>query len=378
MKKIKLSVLIAASLLFTSAAQAADDINVGIIDPLSGGVAFDGTTDLQGAKMAVEEINAAGGVLGAKINLIPEDGACNPAQSVAAAEKLITQSKVVALLSAMCSSATGAAAEVTRKYQVPMLSAMSGAPSLTEQGNQWFFRATSTTSLSGKYFAKALADYSGAKKVALLVTTDDWGRAVVENYGKAFQNMGIQVVATEYFDRNTSDFTDLMTKIRASGADTIIANGGVQIAANVTNQARQLGFTGPIVGEGSFGTEPWAKLVGKFTDKVAGIIEWAPSINDDQNKKFVADYQKKYNALPTQYSATGYNAVYMLADALKRAGRADREALRKALAETDFTGLKGNFKFNAKGQAYNFYMYLIEWKDGKSVVAKTATIERPD
>jgi branched-chain amino acid transport system substrate-binding protein len=114
--------------------------------------------------------------------------------------------------------------------------------------------------------------------------------------------------------------------------------------------------------------------VGKFTDKVAGIIEWTPGIEDEQNKKFVASYQAKYKELPTQYSATGYNAVYMLADALKRAGKADREALRKALAETNFSGLKGNFKFNQKGQAYNFYMYLIEWKNGRSVVAKTATI----
>ena len=226
----------------------------------------------------------------------------------------------------------------------------------------------------GRYFAKSLAEYSNAKKVAVLATTDDWGRAVVENYGKAFQRMGIPVVATEFFDRGTSDYTDLLTKVRVSGADTIIANGGVQIAANITMQARQIGFNGPIVGEGSFGTEPWAKLVGPFTDKVAGIIEWAPAINDDQNKRFIAAYQKKYNELPTQYSATGYNAVYMLADAIRRAGKPDRDSLRKALAETDFTGLKGNFKFNQKGQAYNFHMYLIEWKDGRSVIAKTATI----
>src|SRR5262249_6131121 len=158
-------------------------------DPLTGGVAYDGQTDLNGVRLAVEEINAAGGVLGSQIKVLPEDGACNPGQSVAAAEKLITQAKVLALLSAMCSSATGAVSETARKYQVPVLSAMSGAPGLTEQGNQWFFRATSTTALSGKYFAKSLAEYSNAKKVAVLATTDDWGRAVVENYGKAFQRM---------------------------------------------------------------------------------------------------------------------------------------------------------------------------------------------
>jgi branched-chain amino acid transport system substrate-binding protein len=358
-------------------AHAADDIAIGVIDPLSGGVAFDGQTDLNGAIMAVDEINAAGGVLGSKLKLFPEDGACNPGQSVAAAEKLINQNKVVAILSPMCSSATGAAAETARKYGVLMLSSMAGAPSLTESGNQWFFRATSTTALSGKYFGKALAEYSGAKKVAILATTDDWGRAVIENYGNAFKAAGVQVVATELFDRNMSDFTDLLTKVRASGADTIIANGGVQIAANITLQARQLGFHGPIVGEGSFATAAWAKLVGKFTDKVAGIIEWAPTIDDPANKKFVTDYRKLYDAVPTQYSATAYNVVYMLADALKRGGKVDRDAVRQAMLKTDFTGLKGNFKFNEKGQAYNFNMYLIEWKNDDSLIAATAVIAAP-
>src|SRR5262245_41515264 len=143
MKAQLLKVLTAVAVVGASAsAYAQGDIVIGAIYPLSGGVSYDGQTNLNGAKVAIEAINAAGGVLGRKLRLVAEEGACNPNQSVAAAEKLITTEKVVAVLGALCSSATGAVSETAKKYKLPLITGVSTAERLTESGNPWFFRAT--------------------------------------------------------------------------------------------------------------------------------------------------------------------------------------------------------------------------------------------
>jgi branched-chain amino acid transport system substrate-binding protein len=361
-----------------SIAQAgAQDIVIGGVFPLTGGVSYDGQTDMNGAKTAVEEINAAGGVLGRKIKFVTEDGACNPTNSVGAAEKLISQQKVVALIGALCSSATGAVAETVRKYKIPQITGVSTAERLTEEGNPWFFRATTTTKLNGTSLAQTLLEMSGGKKkIAFIVTSDDWGRSAVAAYGDAFKKLGASIVATEYFDRNDTDFTEHLTKIRAAAPDVIFSVGGFQNAANVTIQARQLGINIPILGEGAFCSDSWAKLVGGFTANIVGILEWVPGIADEANTKFIQNYQKAFNEMPTKFSAAGYNTMHILADAIRRAGSTDPEALRKALAETDYKGIMGRYRFDAKGQAYDFDVLLVEWKDGKSVVKRKAEIAK--
>jgi branched-chain amino acid transport system substrate-binding protein len=378
MRNCSVSAMVLAAVLgLGTVGAAAQEIVIGAVYPLTGGVSYDGQTDLNGAKTALDEINAAGGVLGRKLKLVAEDGACNPSQSVAGAEKLISQQKVVALLGALCSSATGAVSETVRKYKIPLMSGVSTAERLTEEGNPWFFRATTTTKLNGASLAKPLLDMAGgAKKIALIVTSDDWGRSAVTAYGNAFKALGASIVATEYFDRNDTDFTEHLTKIRAAAPDVIFSVGGFQNAANVTIQARQLGITVPILGEGAFCSDPWAKLVGGFTGNTIGILEWVTGIDDEVNKRFIENYRKAFNELPTKFSAAGYNTMHILAEAIRRAGSTEPDALRKALAETDYTGIMGRYRFDAKGQAYDFNVFLVEWKDGKSVVKRTAQIAK--
>jgi branched-chain amino acid transport system substrate-binding protein len=373
-----LAVLTTASALFLGIVQAkAQDIVIGGVFPLTGGVSYDGQTDMNGAKTAVEEINAAGGVLGRKIRFVAEDGACNPSQSVAAAEKLVSQQKVVAVIGALCSSATGAVSEVVRKYKLPLITGVSTAERLTEEGNPWFFRATTTTGINGASLGKPILEMAGgAKKIAFIVTSDDWGRSAVTAYGAAFKKNGATVVATEYFDRNDTDFTEHLTKIRAAAPDAIFSVGGFQNAANVTTQARQLGITVPILGEGAFCSEPWAKLVGGFTTNTVGILEWVPGIEDAPNKTFIQNYQKAFKELPTKFSAAGYNTMHIMANAIRKAGSTDPEAVRKAMTETDYTGIMGRYRFDAKGQAYDFNVFLVEWKDGKNAVKRIAQIEK--
>jgi branched-chain amino acid transport system substrate-binding protein len=367
---------LAAILGFISVTSAAQNIVIGSVYPLTGGVSYDGITKLNGAKLALDEINAKGGVLGRQLTLQAEDGACNPAQSVASAEKLVTQSKVIALLGAICSSATGAIAEVAMKYKIPLVTGVSTAEKLTEQGNPYFFRATTTTSINGMSLGNAILAAAPGKRVAFLVTSDDWGRSAAQAYGKALQSRGAEIVATEYFDRSETDFAALLTKIRSRQPEIVFATGGFQNAANVTTQARQMGMQMPIVGEGAFTSEAYNKLVGPFTDNVVGILEWVSAINSPANKKFVDGYQAKYKEVPTKFSVAGYQTVHLLAQAITRAGSTDPVKLRDALRQSSYDGITGNYRFDDKGQAYNFNMYLVSTKQGKTSVLSTVSIPK--
>lgn len=361
---------------FVSGGAVAADVVVGAIYPLTGPVAYDGVTKLNGAKLAVEEVNAAGGVLGRKFVLSVEDGACNPAQSVSAAEKLITQTKVAAILGAFCSSSSGAVMEVAKKYKIPHMTGVSTSQDLTRQGNQWFFRATGTSALLGQAFGPTIVK-SGAKRVAFLVVNDDWGRAVASSYAKAMVAAGAKVVATEIFSRDDTDLFPYITKIKAQNPDVVISASNTQLAASVTKQLHQLGVKATLMGEGAFTSEAYHKLVGDLANGVIGLVEYVPSIGGAKNKAFVKKYKSRYNEEPSKFSAAGYNAVHIMADAINRAGSTDSEKIRQAILKTDYPGLTGNFKFASNGQAYNFNVFMAKNTDAGLKIVGTAKIPKP-
>ena len=129
-------------------------------------------------------------------------------------------------------------------------------------------------------------------------------------------------------------------------------------------------------GEGAYTAEQYNKLVAPFTDKIYGVIEWVTAIDSDINRKFVANYKAKYNELPNKFSAAGYQTVYIVAEAIKRAGSTDGDKLREALAKTDYNGLMGNYRFDDKGQAYNFNVYITENKGNDTIVRQAVKIEK--
>lgn len=369
------ALLVASALLPGRFARAAD-LLVGAVYPMTGPVAYDGQTELNGAKLAVAEVNAKGGVLGKTLKLDVQDGACNPAQSVSAAEKLVTQSKVVSLLGAFCSSSTGAVMEVAKKHGIPLVTGVSTAQDLTKRGNKWLFRATDTSALLGQAFAPAIAKL-GAKRVAFLVVNDDWGRAVASSYGAALKKQGSKIVDTEIFSRSDTDLFSYITKIKAAKPDVVISAANTQLAANVTKQLRQLGVTATLMGEGAFTSESYLKLVGPLGKGAIGLVEYVPTIDTAINKAFVASYKSHYKEEPSKFSAAGYQAVHILAAAINRAGSTNPEKIRQALLKTDYTGLTGNFKFAPNGQAYNFNVYMAKNTDAGPKVVGKGSIPKP-
>jgi len=357
---------------------AEGSIKIGAVYPLTGPVAYDGQTLLQGARVAVGEINAAGGIKGRKIELAVEDGACIPAQSVAAAEKLISSQKVVALIGAFCSSSTGAVMDVAKRHAIPMVAGISTAPNLTERGNEYFFRIPATSAMLAKTFAKPMLKLAGGNKFGFLVVNDDWGRSIIDSYSAALTADGASIVTQQIYDTNDSDLFPYITNIKRAAPDAVVLAGNTQNAVALTEQIRQMGLGGKFFGEGSFAAKTYYKLVGQKGDGMYGLMAYVYSIDSARNKAFVAKYEADYKDLPTTYAASGYHEVSVVADALMRADIANPQSIRDAVAQTDMEGLAGRIRFSKSGQGYGFNVYLTLSKDAQPVVADQAVIAAPN
>lgn len=361
------------ALLFAAGAEAQETIRIGLIQPLTGSVAYNGATDVNGSKLAVEERNAKGGVLGRQVELVIEDGACQPAKSVNAAEKLIQRDKVVALSGAFCSSATAAVMPVAENYRIPLVTGVSSNAELTEKGNKWFFRATETDALLAQSFAKILFDQLKLRKVAYVGVNDDWGRGGVEQFEKQMKALGATTVMKEYFDHGTTDFYTILTKLRASGADGVFVAAETQDGSIFVKQKAEFGLDLRIFGVGSWATADFIRLTGAAGEGIYAAVPYAATMTTPKNKSFVQAYEAKYKEMPGKYGAAGYNALNILMDAIERAGGTDAAKIRDALARTDYEGPNGRFRFDGKGQAYGFSIVLVQLRKGvPEVVAATA------
>ncbi len=377
MRTLKLVLAVAVSLAVAPFATAQETVRIGVVQPMTGPVAYDGNIYVNTVKMLVDDLNAKGGVLGKKIELVIEDGACNPAQSVNAAEKLVVRDKVVGLLGAFCSTSTAAVMEVAKKHKVPLITGISTAAQLTEQGNPYFFRAVATTPMLGNAFGPVLPKALNAKRFAFLTLNDDWGRSMQASYPKAIESGGGQIVANEFFQQSDLQFLSQITKVKAANPDAIVLAANTQQAVALSKQIRELGVTVPLVGEGAWSSDSYIKLAGPAAEGVYGLVEYVYTIKSPINEAFVKEFQAKLKENPSKFAGAAHNVLHIMVDAIGRAGTTDPEKIRAALEKTDYNGLVGNIKFDAKHQAYGQTVYLSLVKNGVPDVVETAKIAKP-
>ncbi len=368
--------LFALGLIMGGSALGAETIKIGMVQPLTGPVSFGGNTLLNGARLAVEEINAAGGVLGKQLELVPEDGQCVPPKSVNAAEKLIVRDKVPVILGAYCSSSSAAVKPVTNKYRVPQMTGVSTSPKLTEKDTEWFFRAQGTSALYAKVVGPILKEM-GLKRMAFLVINDDWGRGVAKEFGRAFEKHGGTVVETLIFDRKEKDLTSYLTKIRSLGVDALGTACYTPHCIAIAKQSKEVGLKVQILGEGAWATAPFYRGAGTAGDGVIGFQEYVYTLDTPANRAFVAKYKAKHKENPTKYSVAGHTLVNIVAQAIQRAGSTDRSAIAEALAKTNYDGLVGKYQFNNMHQAYGFDYYITKNVDGVPKIIHTVRITKP-
>lgn len=375
MKQLVLRWAMLATVAISAPARADDDIRIGLVEPLTGSVAYNGGSVVEGAKLAIAEVNAAGGVLGKQVKLVIEDGQCQPAASVNAVEKLVQKDRVALLVGAFCSSATQAIMPVAQKYKVPLITAVSSKADLTEQGNPYFFRAAETDALMARAFAKILAKDLKLSNVAYVGVNDDWGRGGVDEFSRDLSELGVKKALVEYFDHGSTDFFTLLAKLRAAKPDGIFVAAETQDGSILVKQLREMGLDTKVFGVGSWATADFIKLTGAAAEGIYAAVPYASSMEAPRNLAFVKKYQDAYKVKPGKYGAAGYNALHIAAAAITRAGNVDPEAIRAALHKTRYEAPNGIYEFNAKGQAYGFEAVLVRLEKGEPKVVASAPVD---
>src|SRR4051812_24034996 len=337
----------------TAAATFAQDvIKIGEFASLTGGSASFGQQSHRGTALAIEEINAAGGVLGKKLQLITEDDQSLAGQPATAVQKLIAQDKVVAILGEVASSKSLEAAPICQQAGIPMISPASTNPKVTEVGD-YIFRVCFIDPFQGTVMAK-YALSKGWKKVAVLVDVkQDYSVGLNEFFVKYFKEHGGEIVREQKYSSGDKDFKPQLTSLKAANPDAIFVPGYYAEVALIGKQARLLGLKMPLLGGDGWVGDSLLKVAGNSLD---GSFFSAHFSSDDVNpvvQNFVKKFRAKYNGdTPDDMAALGYDSAMILAEAVKRAGTTDGKKLRDAIAATkSHAGITGSITLDANRNA---------------------------
>src|SRR5919106_108783 len=361
---------------------AAETIKIGVNQPLTGAVAASGNYVANGARIAADEINAAGGLLGQEVELIIEDNKSNPTEAVAVAEKLIVRDEVPVMMGAWSSTFTLAVMPKLMEYGVPMLVETSSSEKITTAGNPWVFRISPTSEMEAKAFSEQV-DKFGIEKADFLVVNNDWGLGAAERFREMLEEQGVTVGDVETMDPAAQDMSAQLSKIKASDADTLFVTTGVEQLTLVLRQARDLGLdTRIITTGGSQAPDQLIEQAGSAADGSYHLVfftPWFPDAveNPEVAEKFVAEWEKRgYNFAGLTEGFRGYDGIMTIVAAIEAAGEAEPEAIREALWTVEVEGVNGDIKFTKQGPEGNESgqnlpnVYVIEISDGQVVGMK--------
>jgi branched-chain amino acid transport system substrate-binding protein len=322
------------------------EILVGMYGSLTGDGASFGQSSVEGAKLAVEEMNNAGGLLGGrKIRLLVEDDQSKPEEASNAVTKMITQDKVVAVLGEVASRRSLAAGPVCQKYKVPMITPASTNQRVTEIGD-YIFRVCFIDPFQGEVLAKFAFNDLKARKVAVLKDIQqDYSVGLTESIQKNFTALGGQVLDPVSYSSGDADFKAILTQVRAQKPDAIFVTGYYPEAAIITRQARELGMKMPMLGG-----DGWVGDALKNGREALANCFISNHYSGDNPDPLVQNFRKAYRAMfnrePDSIAALGYDAAKVLGDAITRAASTDGPKIREALAAADVPGVTGRLKMN--------------------------------
>ncbi|MEN6623498.1 MAG: ABC transporter substrate-binding protein [Smithella sp.] len=351
-------------------------INVGVIAELTGDVPAVGASCKNAAEMAVAEVNDAGGIqLGEKkykINLIIEDNAGKADQSASAAQKLITQQKVTAIIGPNASRYVLPAAEIAESSKVVLITPWSTAPKATLDSKssapkKHVFRACFIDPFQGRVVAKFVLDNLKLKKAAVLYdVASEYNKGIAEFFKEVYEQNGGKVVAFETYTTNDKDFSSQLTKIKQAAPEIIFLPNYYSEVPLQIQQAKRLGISVPFIGSDSWGSEELIKLCNSDCNDYYFSTHYAADASTDATKKFIAGYKAKYGKTPDDVAALTYDSFGLLFQALKTAGKNDRQAVRDALARIPlYDGVTGNMQFKEGCGDPVKSAVILKIKDGK-------------
>ncbi len=318
-----------------------DEIRVGEFASLTGQTATFGQSSHNGTKLAIDEINDAGGLLGKKVILITEDDQSKQGEAATVVRKLISRDKVIALLGEVASGRSLEAAPIAQQNKVPMISPSSTNPRVTEEGD-YIFRICFTDPFQAMVLAK-FAQSKGWKRVAVLTDVkQDYAVGLTEFFTQHFTQNGGEIVANQSYSSDDTDFNAQLTSIKAANPDMIFVSGYYTEAGLIAKQARQLGLNMPMLGGDGWDSPTLVAVGGTAMEGNFFSNHFSIENQDPAIQGFVQRYQKKYGEAPDAMGALGYDSAMILADAIKRAGTTDSKPLRDAIAATaNYQGITG-------------------------------------
>lgn len=350
----------------------APPIRVGFASAMSGPAAITGEGVRWGATLAVEEINAKGGVMGRKIEAYFADNKATPGEAVSAVRKLTDVDKVDVIVGQTHSGACLGAMPVVKEIGVPMVIESCSHPQIRalsgKGGNEWTFRVALDDEIMAHTFARYMAK-QGVKSSSILAMNNDFGRGAVSAYEAAFKKTNIKVASTEFFDPGQPDYRPVLTRLKRAGAETILGVILASDGAPFMRQYRELGLTQKVYSRGSLATAEFLHQVRDNPKIGDGVVEagyWVAGLDPDFDKK----WEERHKIPPRIHGSLAaitfkWAVVPALEIAQKKHGKIERATIRTALTEVDVKDSPlGPIKFDANHQAW-INMLLLEMQDGK-------------
>ena len=368
-----MTVLLAASVAGCGGSSS-KEIKIGLLNEMTGGNATIGTAAANGAKLAIKEINANGGLLGKQIKAVVADNKSEPSESANAMTKLLTQDNVIAVTGTFSSSNAIAAASVAEAIKKPYLVAGATNPKVTvdektKTVKKYIYRVCFIDPFQGTVAANFASKDLKVKKAAMLVdNSSDYSKGLAEFFEAAFKKEGGEIVSNEAYLQKDTDFKATLTKIKSKGADILYVPGYYEEVGKIVKQAREMGITVPIIGADGWDSPKLVEIASPSAlNDTYFTNHYSVEDTSPKAKAFVEAYTKEFGQKPEALAVLGYDAVYVLADAIKRANSTEAAKIIEALAATkDFPAISGITTINKTHDA-DKNAVVIELKDGKQV-----------
>jgi len=338
-----------------------ESYTIGVITPLTGEGATYGDATKKGADLAVEEINRAGGVNNKPIRLVYEDDQMNPSTATSAIQKLVSVDKVPVILGAFGSSITLAIAPIAEKSKVVLFSASSTADAIKDAGD-YIFRNVPPNSAQGKSAAEFVVRKLNVRTAAILLMNNDYGLSLSKSFEARFTELGGKVLTIEQYNPGDKDFRAPLSKIKGGNPDVIFYPGHYTESSIILRQAKELGIKSAFVGgDGSYSPELIKNAGNAAEGTYYTLMAIGYGVADDDIAKFNEAFRKKYKQDPDVYAAYAFDAIKIIASAIKNGGYTS-EGIKNALYQTkDFKGVTGLTSFDKNGEVDKpFYVYVVK------------------
>ncbi|RJF97981.1 branched-chain amino acid ABC transporter substrate-binding protein [Noviherbaspirillum saxi] len=363
----------AVAFAFAGAASAQEQVvKIGHVGPISGAIAHLGKDNENGARMAIDELNAKGVTIGGKkvkFELLAEDDGADPKQGTSAAQKLV-DAKVNGVIGHLNSGTTIPASKIYHDAGIPQISPSATNPKYTQQGFKSAFRVVANDGQLGGTLGRYAVQINKAKKVAVIDDRTAYGQGVAEEFIKGVKSKGggTEIVAQQYTNDKATDFNAILTAIKAKNPDTVFFGGMDAVAGPMLRQMKALGINAKFMGGDGICSEALAQLAGDAIGEGQVVCAEAGGVEESQKKgmdDFRAAFKKKFNVDVQIYAPYVYDSVMVMVEAMKKANSADPEKYLPELKKITYKGVTGNIVFDDKGDIKDGTLTLYTYKGGK-------------